>query len=393
MRKKVYLILLLVSLLALSIGATSPAKNAIAQSDQAQDPTCDEAGTFLVGRLAELPGVPVLIEDLCDFSVRIDEIDPDAARFDRRFIEQAIAANIIEIQSLQYTLERTENEEWRGLIQTMIAMHTSDLQMALAIAERIDAETNPDLTNMRVYPQTPEYDLGMRRINLVARFLDPLMSIPVENTPTPLPTMGTIVPTETGTLPPPETATATRTPIFTPSGTATPGTTFQPQTSTPTVATTGTVTPTSSEITVPTDTVTAVSTGTGTVIATDTGSPVPTGTATSVTTGTGTVVPTEPGTITPTVIPPIRPDFDLLSLHVIEDEHVMQIDVALVAQRLTEDKELSAFAKHTADMAKLHLLLMNDLKYRLAHNYTLPEPIFEQEYQSPRRLVPAGDEE
>ena len=361
MRKKVNLILLLVSLLALSIGAASPAKNAVAQSNRAQDPTCDEAGTFLVGRLAELPGVPVLIQDLCDFRLRIDEIDPDAARFDRRFIEQAVASNMLEIQSLQYTLERTENEEWRGLIQMMIAMHTSDLQMALEVAERIDAETNPDLTNMRVYPQTPEYNLGMRRINLVARFLDPLMSVPGTSTPTPIPTTGTNVPTETGTLLPSETATATGT---------VPGT----GTSAPTD--TGTAIPTSSETTVPTETGTAFATETA--VPTETGTAVPTGTGTSLATETGTVVPKETGTITPTVFPPTRPDFDLLSLHVIEDEHIMFVEVALVAQRLTEDKEISAFAKHGADMAKLHLLLMNDLKYRLAHSYTLPDPIFEQ---------------
>jgi hypothetical protein len=385
MRKKVYLILLLVSLLALSVGAASPAKNAVAQSNRAQNPTCDEAGTFLVGRLAELPGVLALVQDLCDFRVRLDEINPDAARFDRRFIEQAIASNMLEIQSLQYTLERTENEEWRGLIQMMIAMHTSDLQMALEVAEKIDAETNPDLTNMRVYPQTPEYDLGMRRINLVARFLDPLMSGPDGNTPTPVPTIGTMVTTITGTVVTP-TAMGTLTPVFTPTSTATLGVTLQPETSTAT--TTGTATAASSETTVPTDTGTAITPET--TVPTETETAVPTGTL--VATGTGTIVPTETGTITPTTIPPIRPDFDLLSLHVIEDEHVMQIEVALVAQRLTEDKEISAFAKHTADMAKLHLLLMNDLKYRLAHNYTLPDPIFEEESQSPRRLDPAADE-
>src|SRR5687767_5839967 len=128
MRKKVYLILLLVSLLALSIGAASPAKNAGAQSNLAQVSTCDDAGTFLVGRLASLPGVPALITDLCDFSVRLDQVDDHVSRFDRRFVEHAIASNMLEIQSLQYTLERTENEEWRGLIQMMIAMHTADLQ-------------------------------------------------------------------------------------------------------------------------------------------------------------------------------------------------------------------------------------------------------------------------
>jgi hypothetical protein len=368
MRKKVYLILLLVSLLALSIGAASPAKNAGAQSNLAQASTCDDAATFLVGRLASLSGVPALITDLCDFSVRLDQVDDHVSRFDRRFVEHAIASNMLAIQSLQYTLERTENEEWRGLIQMMIAMHTADLQTALELAEAIGAETEPDLTNMRVYPGTPEYDLGMRRVNLVARFLDPLMSIPGGGTPTPIPTLGTLVPTETGTVFPTETPTAvgTVTEVFTPTGTATES---PSETSTPSA----------------TETETAIATGTGTSIATETGTPVATGTETP--------VPTEPGTATPTIVPPIRPDFDLLSLHVIEDEHGMDVEVAMAAQRLAENGEIRAFAKHAADVAKLHLLLLNDLKYRLAHDYTLPDPIFQEEYQSPRRPIPTDDEE
>jgi hypothetical protein len=236
----------------------------------------------------------------------------------------------------------------------MIAMHTSDLQMALEVAEAIGAETDPDLTDMPVYPGTPEHDLGMRRIDLVARFLDPLMSVPEEATPTP-------VPTETGTALPSETPTAVGTPTqeFTPTAT-------ESATETGTPAATETETP--------------ALTATLTSIATETGTPVATGTATG--------SPTETGTAVPTITPPVRPDFDLLSLHVIEDEHVMSVDVALAAQRLAENAEIRALARHAADVAKLHLLLMNDLKYRLAHNITLPDPIFEDEYLPPRRDVP-----
>jgi hypothetical protein len=102
-------------------------------------------------------------------------------------------------------------------------------------------------------------------------------------------------------------------------------------------------------------------------------------------------VQTETGTAIPTVTPPVRPDFDLLSLHVIEDEHVTSVDVALAAQRLAENAGIRAFAKHAADVAKLHLLLMNDLKYRQAYNYTLPDPIFEEEYLPSRRDLPADE--
>ena len=370
MRKKVYLILLLVSFLALSIGAAYPAMNAGARSAPAQVSTCEEAASFLVGRLATLSGVPARVEDLCSFSVRMDQVDDHVSRFDRRFVEHAIASNRLEIQSLEFTLARTGDEEWRGLIQMMIAMHTSDLQMALEVAEAIGADTEPDLTDMPVYPGTPEYDLGMRRVDLVARFLDPLMSVAATDTPTPVPTLGTVLPTETGTLPPVDTPTAidTETPVFTVTSVVT-------ETGTP----------------VATETGTAISTVTETSVATETGTPVVTETETGIPTETGTTVPTETGTAIPTTPPPVRPDFDLLSLHVIEDEHAMSVEVALAAQRLAENAEIRAFAKHAADVAKLHLLLLNDLKYRLAHNYTLPDPIFAEEYLPPRLVVPEED--
>ena len=366
MRKKVYLVLLLVSLLALSIGTAYPAMNAGARSSLAQVAACDEAASLLVGRLATLPGVPARVEDLCSFRVNMNQVDDHVSRFDRRFVEHAIASNRLEIQSLEFTLARTQNAEWRGLIQMMIAMHTSDLQMALEVADAIGAETDPDLTDMPVYPGTPEHDLGMRRIDLVARFLDPLMSVPATDTPTPIPTLGTFFPTETGTLLPTETPTAidTGTPVFTPTSVATETAT---ETGTP----------------IATETGTATSTVTGTLVATETGTPVAT--------ETGTAVPTETATAVPTITPPVRPDFDLLSLHVIEDEHVMSVEVALAAQRLAENAEIRAFARHAADVAKLHLLLMNDLKYRLAHNYTLPDPMFEDEYLPARRDVPEED--
>jgi hypothetical protein len=138
MRKKVYLILLLVSLLALGVGAASPAQPAAAQN---QTPTCDDASTFLVGRLAELPRIRGLIRETCDFRVRLNEIDEDVSRFDGFFIESAIAGNMLEIETLEYTLERTDNEEYRGLLQMMIATHTSDLEIALGVAEKIGADT------------------------------------------------------------------------------------------------------------------------------------------------------------------------------------------------------------------------------------------------------------
>lgn len=392
MHKKANLILVLVILLALGAGAVSPAKTSAAQLHQDDTSSCDHASTFLVGRLAELPRVRGLIHDLCDFRVQMDQVDRNnTSRFDRRFIEHAIAGNMIEIQTLEYTLERVSEPELRGLIQMMIAMHEADLQMALEVAKEIGADRTPDLTNMRVYPKTPEYDLGIRRINLVARFIDPLMTVGGgTQTPTAIPTTAT-VPTGTGTGVP---GTQTPTPVVT--GTITSAVS---PTGTGTAVGTGTVTagPTGTG----TGTVTAGPTGTGTAIGTGTTTPMMTGTVpatgTGTSVGTGTVTPlvTSTGTMmtTPTAPPTNIPGFARLAAEIIEDEHVMHIEVALVAQRLAENSEIRAFAKHAADVAKLHMLLLDDLKYRLFYHVTLPPPDFTAEYQSPRKLEAAGEDE
>jgi hypothetical protein len=53
-----------------------------------------------------------------------------------------------------------------------------------------------------------------------------------------------------------------------------------------------------------------------------------------------------------------------------------------------KNEELKAFAKHSADVTELHLILMGDLKHRLVDNYTPPEPEFQADYQSPRQFEP-----
>ncbi|HEY3475166.1 MAG TPA: hypothetical protein VGK56_11195, partial [Anaerolineales bacterium] len=256
MQKKAYLISFLVIALILGAWAVSPAQSAGTQFiPEERTAECRAGADMLVGNLAALPRVPNRIRNICEFNVRMTRLDSQISQFDRQFIESAIAANLLEIQALEFTLTRTQNEEWRSLIQMMIAMHMHDLEMAMAAAESLGLNTNPDLTNVRVYPETPDYDLGMRRVDLVARFLDPLMNIPggiPTETPTGIPTFdltGTATPlptidlTGTPTAIPTEDLTGTPTTIPTDDLTGTP-------TTVPTDDLTGTPT------TVPTDTLT-----------------------------------------------------------------------------------------------------------------------------------------
>jgi hypothetical protein len=392
MHKKVYLLLSLVTVFALGIWAVSPAMYVAAQPARQQTTACEQAATQLVGRLAELPRIIELINETCDFRVRLNWIPADVSEFDRLFIESVIAANMLELQSLEIALQGATDEEWRGLINMMIIMHTSDIEMALAVAEKIGAQTEPDLTNFNVYPETPDYDLSIRTINLVERFLNPLTSLQ-PGTPTAIPSVTvTDLPTDIGTitatgLP---TDTPTGAPIDTPTGTPTA---FQIDTATATG--TGTPTDTATTTVTVTETATAHSTDTATETATDTPAALPTDTATDTPAGTATtdLTGTATGTLTMTPIgttpgPGGAADFDLLAIDILEDEHVMSIETALVAQRLAENDEIRAFAKHSADVAQLHLILMHDLKYRLAYNITLPTPSFEASYQSPRRFSP-----
>jgi hypothetical protein len=398
MQKKAYLILFLVIALVVSAWTVSPALSAAARLRPELTTTdCQSGANTLTGYLATIPGVTDQVQQICDFNIRMNDLDPQLSDLDSQFIQHTIASNTLEIQSLQYSLERVRNEEWRGLIQMMIAMHTHDLEMALAIAEKYNLETSPDLTDVLVYPGTPNYDLGMRRADLMAQYLNPLMSagasiptvtatpiatltgIPASDTPTLVPTLESMTPTTTSIVD--LTGTATGIPTL---DTATP-------TASPTETTTATFTavPTDTPTMIPTATFTEDLTGTPTGISTlDTMTPG--ATSTEDLTGTPTAISTW-DTTTPTITPTIPAglvNFDMVSLHIIEEEHVMHVEAALAAQRLVQNDEIRAFAKHAADTAQLHLLLMSDLIHRFFDFYTPPTPDFQRDYQAPRLFSP-----
>lgn len=414
MQKKAYLIVFLVIALLLTTWAVSPTMVAVAQTGPGQESaSCREQAAMLPESFPEATRLRNRLREICNFNLRVEDVSASVSEFDRLFVENAIAANMLEIQSLEFALEHVTNEEWRTLITIMIHMHQSDLEMALEVAEKIGADTTPDLTRARVYPGTPMHDLGIRRVNLVAQFLQPLMlGAGVDmSTPTAVPT-DLFTATVTGV--PTDAATNTATTVPTDAATATM-TTAPTDTSTATVTIAPTDTATETATTAPTETATATGTvttaPTDTATATETATTAPTDTATS--TGTATTAPTStattgavviaqtvemtataPGatatsvvTIVPTT-PPTIADFNVFSMDIIEDEHVMIVETALAAERLVRNQELRAFAKHSADMAELHLLLIKHLKYQVAYNLMLPPPRFEEEYQSPRRLEP-----
>lgn len=81
-------------------------------------------------------------------------------------------------------------------------------------------------------------------------------------------------------------------------------------------------------------------------------------------------------------------DFNGLSLAIIQAEHVPDIQSELAAERLVKNAELRAFARHSADVSELHILLMSDLHHRLLDNYTPPAPDFQVDYQDPHQFLP-----
>lgn len=75
--------------------------------------------------------------------------------------------------------------------------------------------------------------------------------------------------------------------------------------------------------------------------------------------------------------------YEAHALHILMEEHGMDVEVALTAIRLVENEEVRAMARHTADTAKLHLILMDNLTNRLFFNYSVP-PMFDAPYMDPR---------
>jgi hypothetical protein len=376
MRRKLYsLSLLFVALIAGAWSAMPvPGSATTGQPRQDESIPCGKIASQLTGRSAELP-IQNRIHDLCEYGIHMDQIPKNVSELDKEFIEDSITGNTLELQTLKIALNGTTNEEWRGVIQMMILQHTADLQRAMTIARKIGADTTPDLTHASVYPGTPDYDLGKRYENLVEEYLNPLMAAApggTTGTPTEPPTG---MPTDMGTALPKDTATATEVPM---------------DTATPMATDTGTVLPTDTGTAIATDTGTALPADTGTAMATDTMMVMPADTGTPFPTETGTAMATDIGTATavPTTGPASGSAFDVLSLHIIEEEHTADIQTELAAERLTQNEEIRAFAKHSADVTGLHLLFMGDLTHRMLDNYTPPTPDLQAEYQSPRKFKP-----
>jgi hypothetical protein len=352
MRRKAFSVMLLVVALITGAWALPAPQRALTAQTRADN---DNKGCYktavqeLVGRSADLT-IKSRINDICDFQVRLDEIPSNVSEYDKDFIEDSITGNTLELQSLQIALAGATNEEWKGQIRMMISMHTADLKTAIAVAKKIGADTTPNLTHASVYPESPDYDLGMRYENLVEQYIDPLNAALPGGLITP-----TVMPTDTGTAMPSETASAMAT---------------------------GTAMPSETASAMATDT--AMPSETTTAMATDTAMPSETATAMA----TDTPMVTETATAIPTEGPTIGSAFDVRSLNVLEDEHTSDVQSELAAERLTKNDEIKAFAKHSADVTELHLLFMGDLKHRMVDNYTPPPPDTDAQYQSPRRFEP-----
>jgi hypothetical protein len=376
MLRKVYSLGLLA--LALIVGAWSmPIPKAVQPKRGQDEPTpCGQLSSLLIGSLAQNPVASGAYE-ICEFNVHVKQIPNKVSEYDKDFIEESITSNTLEIQSLQIALGSATNDEWRGLIQLMIAQHTADLQQSIAVAKKIGAETTPNLKHASVYPGTPDYDLGMRYENLVKQYIDPLQAA-AQGGPTETPSGSpTAVPSDTSTATgvPADTATA-------------------PPSDTPAVTTTGIPTDTATALSsdTPTFTATALPADTATALPSDT----PAVTATGLPTDTSTALPSETAIATgaaavtsvPTTGSTSWSAFDTRSLNIIEDEHTADVQSELAAERLTRNPEIQAFAKHAADLTEMHLLLMGDLKHRMIDNYAPPPPDLQADYQEPRRLEP-----
>ncbi len=211
----------------------------------------------------DIPGVQDRIQAISTFQVNLSAVSSsNVSTFDKQFIEESLTSNTLELESMKYAVDKVQNPDVRSLIEMMISMHTKDLETTTALAKQLGVSTSVDLTNASVYPETPDYDLGMRTENLVEEYLTPLKTV---------------------------------------------------------------------------DTV----------------------------------------------------PFDELALDILSQEHQSDVQTELTAERLVQNDEIRAFAKHSADVTELHRLLINFVNDAMTLKYATP-PDFQAPYQDPRSFVPGG---
>lgn len=196
--------------------AQTPTVEPNATSTQSSGGGSSQQTPVLTGSLGSLPDVQQKIQEISSFKPNLTALKRDRAKVDEEFITDGITTNTEELAIMQYAVTRVTNPDLKDLIQFMIEQHTEDQTQLVQIYSAMhkgatnkgtatpsstgtpssmgtpvssDTATpgststssssgsvpltsvNVDLSHSSVFPNTGDYDLGVRVEDMNAKYL------------------------------------------------------------------------------------------------------------------------------------------------------------------------------------------------------------------------------
>lgn len=131
----------------------------------------------LGGYLGDIPGVQQRVNTLSSFKPDVGAISKsNVSDLDKEFVSESVESNTLELWTIEYALNKgVKDSNLKDFLQMMLEMHSRDLKASIEIANKLGIDTTVDFTKMSVYPETPDYDLGIRTENAKMDYLDHLV--------------------------------------------------------------------------------------------------------------------------------------------------------------------------------------------------------------------------
>lgn len=114
------------------------------------------------------------VNQINSYQVDFSKVSSDSD-FDKQFVEEALTSNSLELWTMEWAYPQIKDENLRNLVQVMLVMHSTDQKTIIQLAQQLGVSTTADFENASVYPQTPDWDLGMRTEDLRMDYLDHLV--------------------------------------------------------------------------------------------------------------------------------------------------------------------------------------------------------------------------
>lgn len=171
--------------LALLAGSWAMPQQAVrAQDNTSQLPAKVNAQSVISSR-GSLKLSKTLADSFENSQQRVDQIDAfklnmgainrnNVSKDDKEFISDSITSNALELVTMEYAYNKVKDPDLKNLLDVMLVMHSKDMRTSIELANKLGIDTTADFVKASVYPETPDYDLGIRVENLKSDYLDKL---------------------------------------------------------------------------------------------------------------------------------------------------------------------------------------------------------------------------